>query len=847
MSNQRGFAHLILLILLLVGVGVGVYLATQTQIFRSKASSGETIQIVDSAGNSITKTQSPTVNVKLIEPISTSVTQSQTSTAQSPVSVSVLKAALNDANPKDGNHVAWASKGVQTETFKLNKTYRISFDYRSYVTWELRIRDNGLQAFNPTKSKSFERVSITRTLTDDLDQGYPCKNYGQGDYCYLLIHMYGSGILEIANLLVEEIEGDTPKKILYSSANWDGWETCISDWRGDCGVSVSTIENGEINLPGNPTNATPPPLTEQNWMAILSEDPNFSYSISIPSSKYKTGPITYTFSSLTPGLKTLYAKFVDPLGKQINSNPFPATVELVPPSDGVPTGQPVTNVNTDTSYDMGVLVLKYFPLDSGGKNIDIKVTGDVGEEYSVIRKRTIDSTSAFISALEKATSYLGYKDAAAKPALRYNIVDTKEYIKAVPIKPKGPRVSYPDYNGIMQDHNICDYVDNKGVREVWIWAYQGPNRPEAGGTPYLGIDESKMSSLHGDISNSYGYNDMPICKYTYRVYTFNYNSKTENAMHSWGHQLESELAHVDPQLFQELFQGPRYPGCDSVNPPDITGDGKVDNADRKECILNKGDGIGRCGSVHNPPNSTREYDTQNSKANKSDCMDWNPDTKGVLSDVSCEVWGCSVTDEYTGTPTLKYYIWLWQNLPGRNNTKTYQGRILRNWWDIHGDFDNVILSNKYLAAPLFISAASQNGLKGEYFNNKDLSGLPVLTRYDNQVIFDWNTNPPHPTIPKDFFSVRWSGRIMPKYTEEYTIYATGDDAVRVYINGAKILDNWSSPTAGEVKGTVNLTANTKADIIFEYFQGILGANAKLEWSSPSQVREIIPSSQLFNQ
>ena len=38
----------------------------------------------------------------------------------------------------------------------------------------------------------------------------------------------------------------------------------------------------------------------------------------------------------------------------------------------------------------------------------------------------------------------------------------------------------------------------------------------------------------------------------------------------------------------------------------------------------------------------------------------------------------------SNNPSLNFMIWNWQNLPGINNTKTYQGKQLRNLWDIYG-------------------------------------------------------------------------------------------------------------------------------------------------------------------
>ncbi len=326
------------------------------------------------------------------------------------------------------------------------------------------------------------------------------------------------------------------------------------------------------------------------------------------------------------------------------------------------------NLQTNnTSYDLGVLVLKYFPLTPNGQNIDISVTGDVGNSYSSIRQRTVNITNSLLNTLPKATTYLN----SGSPALNYHVVDTKEYTEAVPIKPlPGSEPTYPDYQSVMTANNICDYVDNRQVREVWLFAYQGSGGPPTGsGNNYasLSISESKMAGPYGDISNSARYNDMPICSHTYRVYTFNYAVGAPEALHSWSHQMEAELNAIDSHLFWDLWVGPSHAGANNVT--------------------------GRCGWTHDPPNAHGDYDYWNSNPNQSDCLDWNPDGLGSLSPISCQNWSCQdqVADpDGIGTAQFNYLVWMWQHLPGRNNTKSYQGLRLRNWWDIHGDWDNIM-------------------------------------------------------------------------------------------------------------------------------------------------------------
>ena len=51
------------------------------------------------------------------------------------------------------------------------------------------------------------------------------------------------------------------------------------------------------------------------------------------------------------------------------------------------------------------------------------------------------------------------------------------------------------------------------------------------------------------------------------------------------------------------------------------------------------------------------------------------------------------------------------------------------------------------------------GLRGEYFDNNTLDGLPRLVRTDPRVDFGWTLNAPGPGIPFDWYSVRWTGRL----------------------------------------------------------------------------------------
>ncbi len=140
-----------------------------------------------------------------------------------------------------------------------------------------------------------------------------------------------------------------------------------------------------------------------------------------------------------------------------------------------------------------------------------------------------------------------------------------------------------------------------------------------------------------------------------------------------------------------------------------------------------------------------------------------------------------------------------------------------------------------------------NGLYGIYFNNKDLAGNPVLSRTDSTVNFDWGGGSPSGNVNTDLFSARWTGQVLPQYSEPYTFTVKGDDGVRLYVNNQLVVDRFVDQAPTETSGTIQLQAGQKYAIRLEYYESLGGAMVQLFWQSPSQFKQIIPQSQLFAQ
>jgi len=139
---------------------------------------------------------------------------------------------------------------------------------------------------------------------------------------------------------------------------------------------------------------------------------------------------------------------------------------------------------------------------------------------------------------------------------------------------------------------------------------------------------------------------------------------------------------------------------------------------------------------------------------------------------------------------------------------------------------------------------NSTGLNATIFDEPNFTGATV-TRRDATVNFDWNINAPANGIGEDGFSIRWTGWIVPEYTETYTFYTYADDGTRLWINDTLVIDDWSNHAAREVSGTITLQAGVSYSIRLEYYDNIQAALVSLSWSSPSVPKAIIPERNLF--
>ena len=138
-----------------------------------------------------------------------------------------------------------------------------------------------------------------------------------------------------------------------------------------------------------------------------------------------------------------------------------------------------------------------------------------------------------------------------------------------------------------------------------------------------------------------------------------------------------------------------------------------------------------------------------------------------------------------------------------------------------------------------------SGLRAEYFDNFSLQGQPVLSRVEVPD-FNWGTSSPGPGVPADNFSVRWSGEVQAVEAGSYQFRTNSDDGVRVWVNGALVIDNWTphGPTL-DTSSSIALAAGQRVSIVVEFQEYGGGALLQLSWLRPGAAWAPVPASQLI--
>ncbi len=126
--------------------------------------------------------------------------------------------------------------------------------------------------------------------------------------------------------------------------------------------------------------------------------------------------------------------------------------------------------------------------------------------------------------------------------------------------------------------------------------------------------------------------------------------------------------------------------------------------------------------------------------------------------------------------------------------------------------------------------------KGEYFNNIDLQGAPVLVRNDREINFNYGSGSPAPQVQPDNFSVRWT-RTQNFAAGAYRITVSMDDGARVYIDNMLVLNQWVEGANRTLSVDVPLSAGQHT-LRIEYFER--GGSGNMSFSI-APLAQIVPT------
>lgn len=160
--------------------------------------------------------------------------------------------------------------------------------------------------------------------------------------------------------------------------------------------------------------------------------------------------------------------------------------------------------------------------------------------------------------------------------------------------------------------------------------------------------------------------------------------------------------------------------------------------------------------------------------------------------------------------------------------------------------------------------ANGDGLRAQFYNEGTLNttvpptwATLAVTRVDPTVDFDWDSSTtqgvgsPAVGVNTNNFACRWSGEVLPEFSEVYTFQINVNLAGRLWVNGELIINNWADSlpagaASATLEGTITLEAGRRYPIVFEHYDTTSTSAAHLRWKSLSRPLEAIPQARLFS-
>lgn len=163
------------------------------------------------------------------------------------------------------------------------------------------------------------------------------------------------------------------------------------------------------------------------------------------------------------------------------------------------------------------------------------------------------------------------------------------------------------------------------------------------------------------------------------------------------------------------------------------------------------------------------------------------------------------------------------------NASTGYAKCKFQWSVNSAAFVNIPTANIWSAA-----TGGTNVWNASYYANTTFT--PPIARSQTESAItgtnngDWGTGAPDPGLFQDGFVARWTGQVLPQYTEPYTFIVNADDGARFYLNGVQqtlkraVTDN---PTNVTYTYTRSATDTTQGTVVVNYAGSSLNVGDKV--------------------
>ncbi|MEZ4663843.1 MAG: PA14 domain-containing protein [Caldilineaceae bacterium] len=125
-------------------------------------------------------------------------------------------------------------------------------------------------------------------------------------------------------------------------------------------------------------------------------------------------------------------------------------------------------------------------------------------------------------------------------------------------------------------------------------------------------------------------------------------------------------------------------------------------------------------------------------------------------------------------------------------------------------------------------SGSGGNWRGQYFNNRDLSGNPEVVVDEPAINFNWGYDAPGLGIGRDNFSARWT-RTLDLTPGRYRFSMGVDDGGRLFVNDQLVIDGWRDQPLRIYTAEVDIR-ESPARLRMEYYEGNGEAAARLAWT-----------------